>query len=197
MPIDRLDFHNLGEGDLAELVAGQVREGLRIEYKRDLYGNADQDKREALEDISAFANAFGGHLILGIEAHQGIPVALPGLPGANPDDTILWFEQLTQSGIEPRIQGLRVRAVRLANSAHCVVLRVPKSWYPPHRVSAQNSNRYWIRNSGGVHEASMEEMDRVRQFRDDRINLITDGAIRMITIPRVPSIAIVFICPRA
>ena len=63
MPIDRLDFDDLSEADLAELITTQVPEGLRIEYKRDLYGNADKDKRKALKDISAFANAFGGHLI--------------------------------------------------------------------------------------------------------------------------------------
>jgi len=59
MPIERLDFDNMSEADLAELVATQVPEGLRIEYKRELYGNRDEDKREALKDISAFANAFG------------------------------------------------------------------------------------------------------------------------------------------
>jgi hypothetical protein len=183
MPIDRFDFDNLGENDLNELLASQVPEGLRIDYKRDLYGNADGDRREALKDISAFANAFGGHLIIGIEEQNGIPVAIPGVRDINPDDAVLRFEQLARAGLEPRIQGLRIRAVPLANGAHCIVVRTPRSWYPPHRVNAQNSNRFWIRNSGGAHEASVEELrtmftlgadalQRIHQFRDERLREI-------------------------
>ncbi|MFD2270088.1 helix-turn-helix domain-containing protein [Undibacterium arcticum] len=58
------------KNDLAELIVGQVPEGLRIDYKRDLYGNSDADKREVLKDISGFANAFGGHLIVGMEEQK-------------------------------------------------------------------------------------------------------------------------------
>lgn len=180
MTIDRLDFDNLAESDLCELLAGQVPEGLRIDYKRDLYGNTDAEKREALKDVSGFANAFGGHLIVGVEEQNGLPVAIPGVANVNPDDVILRLEQLVLSGLDPRIQGLRIRAVPLANRTHCFVLRIPRSWYPPHRVSAQNSNRFWIRNSGGAHEASVEELRtlftlgadalyRVHQFRDVRV----------------------------
>jgi len=186
MPIDRLDFDNLGENDLSELVAAQVPEGLRIDYKKDLYGNSDADKREALKDVSAFANAFGGHLIIGIEEQNGLPTAIPGVANVNPDDVILRLEQLIRTGIEPRIQGLRIRAVPLANPACCFVLRIPRSWHPPHRVSAQNSNRFWVRNSGGAHEASVEELrtlftlgadaiHRVHQFRDERLSEINSG----------------------
>jgi hypothetical protein len=186
MPIDRLDFDNLAETDLTELFVSQVPEGLRIDYKRELYGNADADKREALKDVSAFANAFGGHLIIGIEEQNGLPTGIPGVANINPDDVVLRLEQLVRTGVDPRIQGLRIRAVRLANGAYCFVLRIPRSWYPPHRVGAQNSNRFWIRNSGGTHEASVDELralftlgadalHRVHQFRDERAREITAG----------------------
>ena len=186
MPIDRLDFDNIGENDLSELVAAQVPEGLRIDYKKDLYGNSDADKREVLKDVSAFANAFGGHLIIGVEEQNSLPTAISGVTNVNPDEIVLRMDQLIRSGIEPRIQGLQVRAVPLANGAHCFVLRIPRSWHPPHRVSAQNSNRYWVRNSGGAHEASVEELrtmftlgadalHRVHQFRDERLSEINSG----------------------
>lgn len=186
MAIDRLDFDNLGEADLQELVANQVPEGLRIEYKRDPYGNADADRREVLKDVSALANAHGGHLIIGIEAQNGIPIALPGAQGLNPDDEILRMEQLIRAGIEPRILNIRSKAVRLANGNTALALRVPRSWNVPHRVSAQNSNRFWIRNSSGVHEASMDElralftetssaMDKLRRFRDERVATVVAG----------------------
>lgn len=186
LPIDRLDFDNLSENDLTELIVGQVPEGLRIDYKRDLYGNSDADRREVLKDISGFANAFGGHLIVGMEEQNGLATSIPGVPDVDPDKVVLWFEQLARTGLEPRIQGLRTRAVPLSSGASCFVLRIPRSWHPPHRVSAQNSNRYWIRNSGGTHEASVDELrtlftigadasHRVQQFRDERLREITIG----------------------
>ena len=186
MPIDRIDFENASEADLQELVAAQVPEGLGIEYKREPYGTSDADKREALKDVSAFANAHGGHLAIGIEAQNGVPVALNGVQGLNADNEILRMEQLIRSGIEPRILNVRTKAIRLQNGNTALLVRVPRSWNVPHRVSAQNSNRFWLRNSSGVHEASMDELralftetttafDRVRRFRDERIQAIISG----------------------
>ena len=57
MSIDRGDFDAVTEQDLQELVTAQVPEGLRIEYKRETYGNTDSDKREFLKDVSALANS--------------------------------------------------------------------------------------------------------------------------------------------
>lgn len=186
MPIDRLDFENLAESDLTELYTAQVPEGLRIEYKRDLYGNSDAEKRELLKDVSGFANAFGGHLIIGIEEKNGIPLSIPGIANINPDDVVLRIEQLVRSGLEPRIQGFRIRTVALASGTHVFVLKIPRSWYPPHRVSVQGTNRFWIRNSSGTHEASVDELrtlftlgadafHRVHQFRDERLSEILSG----------------------
>ena len=127
MPIDRLDFENLAESDLTELHTAQVPEGLRIDYKRDLYGNSDAEKRALLKDVSGFANTFGGHLIIGIEEKNGLPLSIPGIANINPDDVVLRIEQLFRSGLEPRIQGLRVRAISLANGTHAFVLRIPRS----------------------------------------------------------------------
>ena len=186
MSIDRFDFDQISEDDLSELLTGQVPEGLRIDYKRDLYGNSDADKREILKDISGFANAFGGHLIIGIEEQNGLPVSIPGVAGENPDEIVLRLEQIARTGLEPRIQGLRILAISLSNGSYCFVIRIPRSWHPPHRVSAQNSNRFWIRNSGGTHEASVDELrtlftmgadaqHRVYQFRDERLREISNS----------------------
>lgn len=180
MPVDRPDFDAVAERDLQELLTAQVPEGLRWDYKRDLYGNADADKREALKDISSFANSHGGHLIIGIAEAGGIPTGVPGVVGIDPDEAVQRLEQLVRGGVEPRIQGLRIRAIPLASGAHCIVVRIPKSWHAPHRVSAHNSNRYWLRNSAGCHEPSVDELrtlfnqggdaiHRVLQFRDQRV----------------------------
>jgi hypothetical protein len=183
MPIERPDFDQITEADLEELLAAQVPEGPRIEYKRDTFGGSDGGRREALKDMSSFANTLGGNLVIGIEEKNGVPVALPGLPGVDVDQEILRLEQLARSGIEPRILGMRTRAIPLKAGGHCVVIRIPRSWQAPHRVSAGGHNKFYLRNSAGVHEAGVEELrtmftqgadavEKARAFRDKRIATI-------------------------
>lgn len=183
MSIDRANFEAVIESDLVELIEGQVPEGLRLEYKAIAYDNDDKSRSEAIKDISAFANAHGGHLILGIsEKPKGLPSRLNGLcKDLDIDTEIRRLESLAQTGIEPRIEGLCIRSIRLQGGQHCIVLRIPRSWRPPHRVSRGNLNQFWIRNSAGAHEASVDELRTLftlgasaqqlaAQFRDARIN---------------------------
>lgn len=186
MSIDRVDFDAVSESDLAELVDGLVPEELRLEYKAVLYRNDEDARNEALKDISAFANAYGGHLIIGISQDKGLPSKLIGLDSTvDVDKEILRLEQLAQTGIEPRIQGLRIRAIRMQDGRHGLVLRIPRSWQPPHRVSRKGVNKFWVRNSAGVHEASVDELRTLftlganaqqlaTQHRDTRLRAMVD-----------------------
>lgn len=186
MAIERLDFENINEADLNELLTAQVPEGLRIEYKRELYGNADADRKELLKDVSAFANAQGGHLIIGIEENAGVPTGVNGIALPNPDATLLRIDQIIQNGLEPRIRDVRTRSVTLANGNHCIVIRIPRSWHPPHRVIMGNSNRFFVRNDRNVGEPNVQELrtlftkgqnivETARQFRDERLATIISG----------------------
>lgn len=186
MPIDRANFDEVSEIDLKELIETKVPEGLRLEYKREMYGNSDAEKREALKDISALANSAGGHLLIGVEEADGLPIECVGIAGDGTDDLLLRLESLVRSGIEPRIQGVRMRALTLGSGRACIAVRVPRSWNAPHRVSAQNSNRYWIRSSAGCHEASVDELramftqsthtlERIEAFHRDRLARIFAG----------------------
>jgi hypothetical protein len=98
MSIGRVNFDDISEADLDDIIQAAVPEGLVIEYKRDAYGNSDTDKKEALKDITSFANSAGGHLILGIEETNGIPTGLMGLPAVDPDALINRLESLVRDG---------------------------------------------------------------------------------------------------
>jgi hypothetical protein len=185
--ISRLNFDGVSESDLAELVIGQVPEGLHLDYKRDTYGTSDADKRELLKDVSAFANANGGHIIVGMDETEGVASNLCGIKTADIDVEVSRLDQIIRTGIEPRIPGCRLRAIPLSSQSHAIVIRIPRSWRLPHRVCSQNSNRFFIRNSAGSHEASMDELrhlftlsvsaiDRARAFRAERMALITSGS---------------------
>jgi predicted HTH transcriptional regulator len=53
-------------GDLDALIAAQP-ESRVLEYKADLPGGRDEDKREFLADVTALANTAGGAIIYGVE----------------------------------------------------------------------------------------------------------------------------------
>ncbi len=55
----------INEQDLLALIDGRVVENRQLEYKRDLPGGTDRDKRELVRDVVAFANSAGGHIVFG------------------------------------------------------------------------------------------------------------------------------------
>ena len=201
MTIEKSDFESVTEQDLQDLVDAQVPEGLRLDFKLTQYGKTDSDKRELLKDVSALANSHGGHLILGVEETDGTATKIVGIEGLNTDAEILRMENITRSGLEPPVPGIRLRAIPLASGKHVLLMRIPRSWHPPHRVVAQRSNRFYVRHSAGVHEPSIEELRtlftqsasalvQARRFRDDRLQaireerlLVGDGRLILHVVP--------------
>ena len=185
MSIEKADFDSIEEKDLIELVDAQVPEGLRLDFKLTNYGKSDSDKRELLKDVSALANSHGGHLVIGIEETEGVATNIAGVD-IDTDAEILRMEQILRNAIEPPISGIRMRSISLAKGRKVLMLRIPRSWNPPHRVTAQGTNRFYVRHPAGVHEPSVEELrtlfnqsttalEKARQFRNDRISTVTSG----------------------
>lgn len=88
--------------------------------------------------------------------------------------------------LRPRIGGLQIAAVGLCNGNHALVLRVPRSWNPPHRVVAHGSNRFYARAGAGKYQPDVDQLrelfavaptlaERIRDFRFDRLAKIKAG----------------------
>jgi Putative DNA-binding domain len=192
MSLGNLNFDNITEDDLNEIIEVGIPEGLVIEYKRDIYGKSDENKKEALKDISSFANSFGGHLIIGIDEQNSIPTKISPIKDIDQDIVIQRLENLIRDAIEPRITGVKIRAISIKNGGFITIIRIPKSWNPPHRVRYKNTNRFYVRNSSGAHEASVEELrmlfnrsstihERIRAFRKERLGILSvdEGPMRI------------------
>jgi hypothetical protein len=180
-------FDDLSEKHLDDLIQAGVPEGLLVDYKAQTYGRADADVREFLKDVSSFANTAGGHLVIGITESGGVPTVVAPLSGIDPDKELQRFESLVRDGLEPRIFGIRMKAIPLAAGDCAIVIRVPRSWNPPHRVSAKNTNRFYGRNSAGAYELSVDDLrrlflasasaiDRARAFKNERLVRIGSAA---------------------
>ncbi len=183
---------NIDDIDLTSiksLIDASASESVNLEFKRDCYGKAYAVKKELLKDISAFANTLGGILIIGIDEDQGAASSIVPLPGTDVDNELQRLESIIRSGIEPTIVGLRMRRIDV-DSGSVIVIHVPRSFNPPHRVIIKNSNRFYARNSAGTHELSLSELrtlfgeqrsieERVNTFVGERFLRIQgkDGAL--------------------
>ena len=172
------------EADLIALASSGVPESQTIDYKRDTYGNTDSDKREFLADITSFANTIGGDIIIGIDESNGLPTGITPING-DIDAEVRRLESIALTGIEPRLTNLRVRPVPVTGG-HAIIVRVPRSFIPPHRVIAQNNNRFYARAGTKKYEPNVEQLrhlftdapgmaERIRSFHTDRLVKIVGG----------------------
>ena len=114
MVFENKPLDEVTEEDLHTLVSTPILENSTVEYKRGLTISNPSEKKEFLADVSAFANASGGHLVL--EGDDGAPEEVCGLSGIdNIDSTILRIQSLIRDGIEPSIYGVQIHYVTLAN----------------------------------------------------------------------------------
>lgn len=174
------------ENDLVALVDNEVLEQKYLEYKQSLPGNSDSEKKEFLADVSSFANAAGGDLIYGIRQEHGIPKELCGVGNVNIDDEKLRLENIIRHGIQPRIHALSISPVKLEKKRAAFIMRVPRSWSPPHRVIFKGHDKFYSRNSAGKYPMDVSElraaflfsettMERIRNFREGRLARIVAG----------------------
>lgn len=200
-----LDFDLITEAHLQRLIDVGEREGQLLELKSTTYSGSDDGKKEFLKDISSLANTAGGYLIIGITEAGGQASGIAPLEGLDLDKEVLRLEHLARDGIDPRIPGMRIRPVKCSGGA-VLLIRVPKSWSPPHRISAKNSNRFWLRNSAGTHEASMDELrslfsqsstlrDRFHAFQRARLEEINYSKRTPIRMAPVENRVIVHVLP--
>ena len=173
----------LTKTELQSLVDREISEGKLIEYKRDLPGSTDADKKEFLFDVSSFANAGGGHLIYGISEEAGIPKQLMGVTVTDADQELRKLQSIILDGVEPRIQGLELRFIPIADSQYVLVIHIPQSWALPHMVIFKGTDKFYSRNSGGKHKLDVEELrslftfsstitEQIRKFRIERISRV-------------------------
>jgi hypothetical protein len=166
-----------------------------------LPGNSDSDKKEFLADVSSFANANGGDLVYGIGSDNtsGAPQLLEGMNISNVDQEIVRLDNSIRDGIEPRITGIAIKSIPLANTNIVLVIRIPKSWNLPHRVTYKGHDKFYSRSTNGKYPLDVNELrnafslsssiaDKIRNFRIERISKILADDVPFSLMPSPKSV---------
>lgn|GEM_PF-6627828 len=177
-------LEDIEEADLQALIDNAVPEDRQLEYKRELHGGSNEQRKEFCYDFSAFANAIGGDILFGIEEDQTthVPSSMPGVDGNAAEQNIRAMETRLINGVSPRMTA-SFRAVPLANGNVVIVARIPQSINPPHMTVIDGAYRFIVRDGSGKHTMDVQELrtmfieestrlDRMRQFVDERVAMI-------------------------
>lgn len=180
--------------DLNSLIQNSVPEGKTLEYKEAVTLASDADRKEFLYDVSSFANASGGDMIFGITQNKesGYAEQIVGIPG-NMDDLQLQFDSIIRDGIAPRLTGISSRYFQTGEGRHVFILRIPKSWNPPHQVVFKGVDRFYSRSNTGKYKLDVTELhnifiasDSIRKeiarFVDERVSTIiaNEGPVQLL-----------------
>ena len=135
--------------DIAAMVTSALPEGERVEFKRSLPAGkgkrdpweigkepGDKGKNEILEEVTAFANAYGGVLLLGVDESSTKPAAASAItPVPRCIDLAERFKLIFRDCVEPQLPALEVFAVPTNQDNGVVIFRVGRSHSAPHRVT--------------------------------------------------------------
>ena len=96
------------------------------------------------------------------------------------------LESIIRDGIDPRINGIQVKAIPGFAQGPVILIRIPKSWLSPHSVSYKSSSRFYSRAATGKYQLDVTQIrsafalseslpKRIQAFRDERVAKVVAG----------------------
>jgi hypothetical protein len=169
-------LEEITEDDLRRLIVDGVEENRHLEYKRELPGTSEGDKREFVRDVVSFANSAGGHVIFGIDASKGVAKEFAPIPEEKIDEATLRLESIIRTSIEPVIQALKIRSLKLG-TGRVLIIEIPRGLFGLHMI--KNRGAFVVRTSAGKADLDVNEVraafvgaeaaaQRLSEFRADR-----------------------------
>lgn len=178
--------------DIAALVAAGARETEILDFKRELYGNGDSDRRELAGDLAAFGNHRAGILLLGVDEADGVATAAPGVALSEAEEQRI--HQIAAGLVVPHLP-IAVHRVPSDDDPALgwYIVVVPPSLNRPHAVRVNDALRYPRRDGTRTRyltESEVADLYRARHAQaiaeTDRVGVITDEAITRIDQDNVP-----------
>jgi hypothetical protein len=168
MPMIPKALTDVTADDLRRLLGGAWIEDEQLDFKvtiphrdgdgRDPWRNApapadrrirDYGRDQLLAAVVAFANSYGGDLVVGVRevrnTQPGLAEAFDPLPDC--EDAAHRLAQAATACIEPQLSSLQVRGIALeANGSGAVILRTARSRTAPHRLTTNRECYHRVRH---------------------------------------------------
>ena len=144
-PVDQIRI-----SDIKSLIDSQVPESEQIEFKENLPARknstdpwiegkntiGDRAKNEILEEVVAFANAYGGVCLLGIkESSTKPPVAAKISPISRCAELAERLNLVFRDCVEPQLPQIEIIPIKTNGESGVLIIRVGQSRLAPHRVT--------------------------------------------------------------
>lgn len=153
-----IPFQELTEfapADIQALIDDGVEESIHLDFKAAPALDKNEKKKEEIaKDVSSFANSDGGIIVYGIAEKNHCADSLSFIDGNA--FTKEWLEQVINSKINKKIEGVQIFPVRFDNDVAktVYVVKIPRSSSAPHMSS---DNRYYRRYN--FNSVPMEEYE--------------------------------------
>lgn len=168
------------------LVTSGAREWVDLDFKQELYGNSDSQKRELAADIAAMRNDGAGVIVLGVAEEDGAAVATPEVDLSDAEEARM--RQAVASLTAPHAAFEIVRVKGESEERGFYLLIAPPSPYRPHAVVVDTNLRFPRRD--GTTKRWLSETEVADMYRDrfrgerrqlDRLDTITNEALAMVS----------------
>jgi hypothetical protein len=124
------------KADLQRLVDEGLEESLVLDYKASPALTRDgKGPDELCKDVTALANSAGGQLVYGVEEDKVTKKPSRVDEGvADPKITREWIEQILNSRVQPRMNGVRTTRIDMETGNFGYVISVPQTQTGPHQA---------------------------------------------------------------
>ena len=158
----------ISAADIFDLITQQTPEDLFLEFKAEILDprkpkdRLEFDKGEWAADVVAFANAQGGHILIGMEADKQERAArLMPIAGDQAKRLADQLRDLAIERIKPSIAQLEVAPIGITASEWIVAARVPHSSDKPHISTHNGRTRFTLRDGNRKRDMAYDE---IREF---------------------------------
>ena len=157
MIFDGKPAQSITADEIRHLVTNSVTEDQHLDYKQRAYDPSDRGKLELLKDATAFLNADGGYLVIGVrEDGSGRAVGFASVD--DPEGVRRSMLDRCLHGIDPRPPHLNV-GLHTVDGNNIVIVHVPESDRKPHCARPDAEHHYfWRRYEDGNKLMTMAEI---------------------------------------
>jgi len=162
-------FEDIKFQDIENLIEQGVVEYQNLEYKREVWGGSDSNKKEMLKDVTSMANKYGGNIIIGIEedGETGKANAVCNIPNAEQERDRVLSTLITS--VQPRIPSVKIKVV--GDDIKVILISIPNSFKKPHLITFQGINQFWIRHD---RQKSLMSIDEIQDSIINTVNITKD-----------------------